>query len=1477
MKRDHRSDGRVHPRVLFVLLVLLAVPLTAPAQWVEFADETGSRMTSDPNLGVDDDEEKDFAWGDIDNDGDIDLIVVRKQPFTSPGKRANVLFLNENGVLVDRTADYAITSDVPGDQGFFTPTNDRDVALVDLDGDTWLDIVTAVTISDGDPKHIGHPRIYMNLGEIAGDWQGFRHEDSRVPTMLSSTGNSGFNPRFCSVAFGDVTGNGRPDLWFGDYDSSGAGGFNQPAGADFNDRLLINQGNGFFVDATTARFSGVVDIPSAADAAFYVSAFGAAAAIRDMNGDNLMDVIKQTSLNNPLYVGVAYNNADDEGFFDTYDVVNNQAPYFISISDLNNDSKLDIVITDDGADRFLINTGNDADGKAQFTSRNFSYDVASDDGFGGNSFIADLNNDTWQDVLVTDVDVDISGCSRRMHIYRNLAGVPGQVVTLQEQTTGTGCNTSAGNPASCIVASIPSNKLEGVHDVAVFDIDDDGWQDMVVGRCDSTEIYMNQPPLGLLFSYPQGLPFFLEPGQPATFQMQVDPNGAAIPAPGTGRMFVSVNGGPFSEIFLADLGNELYEASLPAAANCSDEYRYYFVHKSSNAGTFTDPPNAPAQTYEAVAAVGTAVTFQDNVEGDVAAWSVSNDPSLASGGWEQAVPVGTVSGAGLAAAPDEDADAANDTIRAWVTGNGVFGGDAGDDDVDGGPTDLLSPVLDLSGTDATISYSRWFFSDGDDEMVVSVSGDGSSWVEVETIDGTHNSWEVGSFRVGDYIAPTSTVRVRFRVEDTPNDSVSEAAIDSFRVEEFICSPCANAGDCDDGSFCNGVESCDGDGFCLEGDYPCGGLACDAVANSCVECVNDFDCDDGDFCNGIETCSGNTCVGGSMPCAGVCDEVADACVDCVVDADCDDGLFCNGAELCHAGTCQPAVEACPGKLCNEGTDECLGEVELQPRMGQPLSRLTVSELERFELGRAAFDTVFAEPDGLGPIFNQNACGACHSIPLGGSGSITVFRFGHAEDKGVGFDPLAGLGGSLRQSQALSPECAEDIPPEANVVAERVTPSTLGFGLVEALADSDIESLALAPPAGVSGRVHMVTAAEDDTPVPRVGRFGWKSQVATVLTFSGDAALNEMGITNRLFSEENAPNGDVALLALCDTQADPEDGPDGEGFHFIDRVTDFQRFLAAPPKTPRSGMAGEGIFAAVGCASCHVGTYTTPDDPQLETALRKQVLHPYSDFLLHDMGENADFIVQGDAHGRELRTPPLWGMRVRDPMWHDGRVAGGTLEDRVLAAVALHDGVGSEGSASARAFQALSGEDKDAVIRFLDSLGRAEFDADGDNDVDDDDLTAFQACFTGPGSFYTPEDPCAVSDVDQDGDVDDDDFQLFALAADDVPAGTVLDGGTQLRVEKGAGGDLDLTWGQSCLTGDDDYEVYEGTFGDWTGHAPLSCSTAGATSTSITPAGGSTYYLVVPRNSVREGSYGPALGGERPASLSACLPQSVGSCF
>ena len=425
-------------------------------------------------------------------------------------------------------------------------------------------------------------------------------------------------------------------------------------------------------------------------------------------------------------------------------------------------------------------------------------------------------------------------------------------------------------------------------------------------------------------------------------------------------------------------------------------------------------------------------------------------------------------------------------------------------------------------------------------------------------------------------------------------------------------------------------------------------------------------------------------------------------------------------------------------------------EPQPVMGQPVPGLTPAERARFDAGLVAFTTPVLQSEGAGPIFNEVTCAGCHNVPaIGGFGTRRVTRFGIAALNGAPFQSLDGFGGTLLQDQFFDIGCRETVPVQATVTAERGTPILFGLGLLEAIPESVLLDRAANQPFGLAGRVHLVQPFEDPTGPQRVGRFGWKGGIATVESFSLDAALNEMGLTSPELPFENAPNGDLALLAQCDTVADPEDLPDASGVRRTERFTDFQRLLAAPAQTPRSGMTGEAVFGAIGCAGCHVGRYTTGNAP--EAALSGQLVQPYSDFLLHDMGPLGDGIVEGDATETEMMTRPLWGLVQRNAYLHDGRALGGTFADNVESAIAEHGGTAAP---SAAAYQALGQQDKDAVIAFLTSLGRAEFDWDVNNTIDEFDWFFVEPFVTGPAPAtpITPDDPGAIADVNQDGDFD-----------------------------------------------------------------------------------------------------------------------------
>jgi CxxC motif-containing protein (DUF1111 family) len=457
------------------------------------------------------------------------------------------------------------------------------------------------------------------------------------------------------------------------------------------------------------------------------------------------------------------------------------------------------------------------------------------------------------------------------------------------------------------------------------------------------------------------------------------------------------------------------------------------------------------------------------------------------------------------------------------------------------------------------------------------------------------------------------------------------------------------------------------------------------------------------------------------------------------------------------------------------------VDTQPAMGDPLPGLSPEQLDDFFIGKTAYNTELLQEEGLGPIFNKEFCGNCHSSPansLGGPGSQTVTRFG-LNEKG-GFNPMDDWGGSLLQVGFIvidgedKDHCQEEIPELSNVQDNRVTNGMMGYGLVEAILDDHLLNVMDEQPANMRGTPHMVVPLETPGGDERVGRFGWKAQVATILTFSGDAALNEMGLTNDLVGDENDPNGIFdPPLEDCDFVDDPEDNVNmGNGVDkkFIEVVTDFQRFLAPPPQTPKSGMSGEDVFISVGCAVCHHPEFTTPDDPGLEDAIRNKTVRMYSDFLLHDAGIEGDFIQQGPGTSTMMKTPPLSGLRHRDPIWHNGEIGGGTFETRINMAIDRHFVIGADANRIAEDYAMLPEEDKDALIAFLRSLGKREFDVEEvgseqiDNAITEFDFggfgqdDAFAPCYLAGGN-YDPDHPCAVHDIDQDGDVDDDDFKSF----------------------------------------------------------------------------------------------------------------------
>jgi CxxC motif-containing protein (DUF1111 family) len=346
---------------------------------------------------------------------------------------------------------------------------------------------------------------------------------------------------------------------------------------------------------------------------------------------------------------------------------------------------------------------------------------------------------------------------------------------------------------------------------------------------------------------------------------------------------------------------------------------------------------------------------------------------------------------------------------------------------------------------------------------------------------------------------------------------------------------------------------------------------------------------------------------------------------------------------------------------------------------PLAGLSPAALARFQAGAHDFSDTETAAQGLGPLFNASACAQCHNVPLpGGAGLMRVTR---ASCPGERADQP-----SIVHVFSTRPDLgAASVPADCTpVVTERRTTSLRGAGLIEAIPDAAFEALAAQQPRALAGRPAYVLDAASGR--ERVGRFGWKAQHATLDSVAGESYRNELGITNELFPEELAPNGDASLLAAMDPTPDPEAAPGT-----IRRLADFMRWSAAPVASSDAEgyAAGSAAFAAIGCQDCHAASYVTES---ADAVLDGKVVPLYSDLLLHDVG-TGDGIAQADAGDNELRTAPLWGVRHAQLWLHDGRA---TSLDQ---AVRMHAG---QAEPARQRYEQLEPEERAAVIAFMNSL-------------------------------------------------------------------------------------------------------------------------------------------------------------------------------
>ncbi|MFO0829403.1 MAG: thrombospondin type 3 repeat-containing protein [Phycisphaerales bacterium] len=814
-------------RIVTVASLASLIAPVALAQWqTSFSNETSSRLVMSPTL-QNDNLEKDFAWGDFDNDGDVDVICVRKFPGSIQGGYPDILLMNEGGVLVDRTQEYGTASLTAGDLALKAPVNDRDVKAVDVNLDGWIDLVTMTTMSDQVNATLGQPRVYMNLGNNgSGQWQGFRFEDARIPELFAKNGSTA-NPRACDAVVVDLTGDGYPDIFFVDYDTPETSGTicidlngdgdtadagecqSSPAETstkDYDNKFLVNWGTsggpgpGYFFDSTTTRFT----------ATQLASAFGNAVNAGDYNGDGYMDVARVNTLTSGQNVSVLYGKAPPQTglSFTGPDLIYSNAPYHIATGDLNNDGKLDLVVVDDSQDRVLINTGNGTDGLANFTAYTISDSLSE---FGNSVQLADLDNDGKLDALIADVDADLpSFCpstGRRAHIYRNTGVVGGQL--LDE-----------------IGEIIPNSSLGATFDFAPVDIDGDGWKDVVTGRCAGIEVWMNKPPIGLTFSYPSGHPDVVAPGAATGFNVVPNLLGGGPIVAGSLKLNYRVSGGAWQQSALTG-GPTTFVATLPAIA-CGQSLDYYLSGKiTASTTTYTDPAGAPATFYSAVPISGDLTVYSTEFENGVDGWTTEAIGAGVGGAWELGDPVGT-SVSGVPANPENDATAAPG-VNCWVTDNGAVGGTSSANDLDNGPVNLISPVFSVpAGSYIDCTYAAWAYCNDAalpaeaDFLLVQYSFDGgANWTTARQIGTTGSTWQTFT----DSLGPTTgtSVIVRFSAADPGNNSTTEFGVDSFTLTRTYCST---------GPLCTGDLNNDGAVTCA--DFP---LLLDAVNNGASYCAD----------------------------------------------------------------------------------------------------------------------------------------------------------------------------------------------------------------------------------------------------------------------------------------------------------------------------------------------------------------------------------------------------------------------------------------------------------------------------------------------------------------------------------------------------------------------------------------------------------------------------------------------------------------
>jgi len=444
-------------------------------------------------------------------------------------------------------------------------------------------------------------------------------------------------------------------------------------------------------------------------------------------------------------------------------------------------------------------------------------------------------------------------------------------------------------------------------------------------------------------------------------------------------------------------------------------------------------------------------------------------------------------------------------------------------------------------------------------------------------------------------------------------------------------------------------------------------------------------------------------------------------------------------------CGDSKETAELLQANSGGATTIHEVN-RNAFSQPAANLDVQRRGEFFIGNAFFNSAWivapataGARDGLGPLFNARSCDQCHNndgrgapplkpderpvalvfqfaTPTPGSnnepgsdphygGNLNPFAIGDIPAEGTVRTEVREVGGTFADGERytlLAPIYTfealayRELSPDTKF-SPRIAPSVFGVGLLEAIPEAQI--LERSDPDdtnrdGISGRANHVW----DHVAKRVviGRLGWKANQPDIAHQTAGAFSSEIGMTTSLRPDANCTNIQIACL----------DAPDGGSPEISDeifgRIVEYQRMLAVPARRNLESpdvRKGAKLFVSAGCAACHRPTFTTDDVPGAPW-LSKQTIHPFTDMLLHDMGEQlADGRADFEASGTEWRTPPLWGMGLQRAVnghtrfMHDGRARDAS------EAILWH---GGEAEPARELYRKMSKIERQALLEFLNSL-------------------------------------------------------------------------------------------------------------------------------------------------------------------------------